>query len=327
MFGLERVYRFGFGRKIFGKLFPLFFLFIVVQSFFSSSLLAFSLESEIANTDSPWYVVFVAFVAGLLASLTPCIYPMIPVTVGILQAHGSSSVLRNFLVSVSYVLGIATVYAGLGYLAATSTLIFGQWLSNPFFIFFVSAIFVYLAFSMFGFYEIYIPSFMRGGSNNLSPKGSVLYSYFFGVLSGAAASPCLTPALAILLGYVAKQGSPIFGFATLFAFAIGMGSILILIGTLSASAMAKGKLLPSAGLWMDDVKKFFGFLLLGVMIYFWQPLLSPFVINLLYAVVAAITALFFFVFAKSKKTGWFFAAISLFAVSYYVYHAYNFFHM
>ena len=230
------------------------------------------------------YVLIIAFLIGIAASLTPCIYPMIPITMGILQSQASKSVWRNFILSTSYVAGIATVYAVLGYLAATTSLILGQWLANPWFIFFLILLFLYLAFSMFGFYEIYIPRFMTKGSN-IKSNGSVLYTFLFGAISGTATSPCLTPALAILLGYVAKRGNPLIGFATLFTFSFGMGLLLIIIGTFSNSITT----LPRAGAWMNEIKKFFGFLLIGVSVYFTQSFVSSTIYSIMFYSVIAIT--------------------------------------
>ena len=119
-------------------------------SFFSTQ----NLEKLFSPERSSIYLLILAFIIGIFTSFTPCVYPMIPITMGILQSQASSSLYRNFLLSVSYVLGMSTIYAVFGYIAATSTVIFGQWLSNPWIILFVVAFFIYLAFSMFGFYEI-----------------------------------------------------------------------------------------------------------------------------------------------------------------------------
>ena len=278
------------------------FFLLLVASLGFTGLSAFSLQGAISSDASVFYILLIAFGTGLLTSFTPCIYPMIPITIGILQSQASTSLFRNFLVAFSYVLGISTVYASLGYVAATSTVIFGQWLANPWLIFFMILLFIYLAFSMFGFYEIYMPKIMKGTGKQVSPKGSIAYSYLFGLISGAAASPCLTPALAILLGYVAKQGSPVLGFMTLFSFSLGMGVILVAIGTLSASTMSgKKSFIPRAGLWMNDIKTVFGFLLLGVCAYFLQPVLDMKYVYSLYALVGAVGSGYFFLKANGNK--------------------------
>jgi thiol:disulfide interchange protein DsbD len=257
----------------------------------------FSLEHWILAKLPLIYVLVIAFLIGIAVSFTPCIYPMIPITMGILQSQATPSVGRNFLLSTSYVTGIAVVYAILGYFAATTSLVLGQWLANPFLIALVILLFLYLAFSMFGFYEIYIPRFLQKGTQ-VKVKGSFLYSFLFGAVSGTVASPCISPAIAILLGYVAKRGNPVIGFLTLFTFAFGMGLLLIFVGTFSASV----EKLPRAGKWMVEIKKFFGFLLLGVCIYFLQPFIRGGTATFLYLTLTAITIGYYgFVIFKAFK--------------------------
>jgi len=257
---------------------------------------AHNLFTLLQKEKSGWFTLVLAFLAGVLVSFTPCVYPMIPITVGILQAQASSSLLYNFLSALSYVTGIAVVYAGLGYLSATTSLIFGRWLASPWVIFFMILFFLYMAFSMFGFYEMYSPSFLSRGTQ-ASAKKSLLSSFLFGLISGTVASPCLTPALALLLGVVAKSGNPLFGFAVLFSFSLGMGLLLILVGTFSSTL----NMLPRAGLWMDEIKKVFGFMMLGVCVYFAQPIMSSMLTLQLYAGVLGIASVYYFVGAKTSK--------------------------
>lgn len=247
------------------------------------------LETLLNGTHSLSFVLFASFVAGILASFTPCIYPMIPVTLGIITAQQSTSMLNNFFLSLSYGVGIATVYATLGYVSVKSNLMFGQWLGHPCFIAVMVLLFLYLAFAMFGFYEMYTPRFLRARTSNSYKGGSIAYSFLFGILSGAAASPCLTPALALLLGFAAKQNNPLIGFAVLFAFAMGISMLLIVVGTFSSAL----SFLPRAGGWMNEVKKIFGFMLLGVCVFFVQPLIAPPVATALYAFVTIIAALYY----------------------------------
>ena len=248
------------------------------------------------KTEQPlWYILLIAFATGILVSFTPCIYPMIPITAGILQAQATAFMWYNFLLSLCYVLGVAFVYALLGYIVATSSLIFGQWFASPWFILFIILFFLYFAFAMFGFYKIYIPGFLRSRSM-LNTKGSLISTFILGALSGTVTSPCLTPALAIMLGYVAKLGNPLAGFLALFSFALGMGVLLVLVGTFSGML----SLLPGAGSWMLEIKKFFGFLMLGVCIYILQPLLKDFTSMLLYAILLLITSAYYFI--ASMKT-------------------------
>ena len=282
----------------------------VKESFFSMS----NLKKTFSPERSPFYLIILAFLIGIITSFTPCVYPMIPITLGILQSQASTSLWRNFLLAGSYVLGISTVYAILGYVAATTTLIFGQWLNNPWLIFVVSLFFIYIAFSMFGYYEIKIPRFLAT-RDNVKVKGSFLYSFFFGMISGTVASPCLTPAIAILLGFVAKVGNPILGFFTLFSFALGMGILLLVVGTFSTTL----NVLPKAGTWMIEVKKFFGFVLLGMCIYLFQPFLGGNAALKAYAVLALIIGIYYLVKSQKNKIkiilGLIFIALFIFLIS------------
>lgn len=211
------------------------------------------------------YYIILTFLGGVLASLTPCIYPMIPVTVGILQIQATTSVMRNFALALVYVFGMATVYALLGYMAARTSLVFGQWLANPWFLFFIVLFFLYFAFAMFGWYDVYLPSFSQK-QPSIKVRGSLLYSFIFGVISGTVTSPCASPILGTLLLFVARMGEPLLGLSMLFSFACGLGMLLVVIGTFTTTL----NVLPQSGRWMLEVKKIFGFLLLGTCIYFIQ---------------------------------------------------------
>jgi len=241
-----------------------------------------------ASHGSQIYFLLLAFLAGILVSFTPCVYPMIPITIGILQSQVAQSAWRNFGLTISYVCGIAFVHALLGYLAATSAIIFGQWLSSPWFILLMILFFMYFAFSMFGFYEIYMPRFLMK-QRDVSTGGSFLGTFIFGTISGMVASPCLTPVLAFLLGFVAKLANPVMGFLTLFVFALGLGMVLILVGTFSGILVS----LPRAGMWMEEIKKVFGFIMLAACVYVAQPILNLWITWILYGSVAFAGVLYF----------------------------------
>lgn len=253
------------------------------------------LQDVSATNGSTWYLFLLAFLAGVLVSFTPCMYPMIPITAGILQTQASSSFVYNFLNALTYVAGISVVYASLGYLSATSAMLFGKWVASPWFIAIMIVFFLYLAFSMFGFYEIHIPSFLSNRTD-VNGKKSLFHSFLFGMLSGTVASPCLTPALALLLGIVAQQGNPLVGFFTLFCFSLGMGILLLLIGTFSGTL----SMLPHAGGWMEQFKKLFGFLMLGVCLYFLQPFLSPFILYAGYTLLATVSSVYYLKYARGS---------------------------
>lgn len=229
-------------------------------------------------------------------SLTPCIYPMIPITVGILQAQGSKSFLRNLLVSLAYTTGIATTFALLGLAAATTGQMFGTFMANPVVILCIVLLLAYLGFAMFGFYEMYVPSFLKPRSTQ-SGNGSLTSAFLFGVASGSVASPCLSPGLVLLLSIVTTLKSKLMGFVMLFMFGVGLSLPLLVIGTFSSSL----SLLPRAGMWMVEVKKFFGFMLFGMCFYFLQPIIpAPYLLSMVAIFLFAAGS--YYLYCESKKT-------------------------
>jgi thioredoxin:protein disulfide reductase len=227
--------------------------------------------SDLVNTThAVWLKILLVLLLGLLMSLTPCMYPMVPITLGILQSSGSSSIGRNFFLSLLYTCGIATTFATLGLLAAFTGQVFGSIMMNPFFVTALSVLLVYLALSMFGLYDMYTPRFMRTGPNAQNAGRSLISVFLFGAASGTVASPCLSPGLILVLSIVTTLGSKFLGFLMLFAFGFGLGIPLLILGVFSSSLSA----LPRAGLWMIEVKKLFGFMLFGMVFYFISPLVS-----------------------------------------------------
>lgn len=256
----------------------------------------FDLPSMLKDPNKPWSMLFLgAFLAGVLVSFTPCVYPMIPITATILQAHGASSLPHQFLISSAYVTGMATIYAGLGYLSATTGTLFGSWMGNIWFLLFIMLFFLYCAGAMFGFYEMYTPQFLMPRNNALSRGGSIFSAFIYGLVAGTFASPCLTPALSLLLGFVSRQGNPLLGLGTLFFFALGMGLLLMLVGT-STSFLS---LLPNAGGWMEEIKKVFGFLLVAMAFSYTEGLIDPMHTMMLYAALALFIAGYYFYSAYS----------------------------
>lgn len=223
----------------------------------------------VETTQSTPLRLFFAFLLGILMSLTPCIYPMIPITVGILQTTAGTSFARNFLLALSYTLGIAVTFALLGLLAALGSAQFGAIMGNPYFVIFLVAFLAYLAFSMLGFYDMYVPRFMQGGSER-SVNGSYLSAFVFGAISGSAASPCVSPGLGLMFSIVATIGNAFLGFLYLFFFGLGLGTPLLIIGTFSNSM----NLAPRAGVWMLEIKKLFGLMLLS-MCFFYLNAIMP----------------------------------------------------
>jgi thiol:disulfide interchange protein len=217
----------------------------------------------VKHTQSTPIRLIIVFILGVLLSLTPCIYPMVPITAGILQSQGSSSLLYNFLLALSYSCGMATTFAVFGLLASCTGPLCGQLLMQPLFIAGLIAVLAYLALSLLGLYELKIPAFFQTSSTSFK-GGSLLSTFAFGAASGTIASPCVSPGLALLLSVVAALGNKILGFLMLFVFGVGLSMPLLIVGTFSSSL----NLLPRAGLWMVEIKKLFGFIMLGMCLYY-----------------------------------------------------------
>lgn len=209
-----------------------------------------------------------AVLLGILLSLTPCIYPMIPITVGILQLNQSTTFIRSFMLAAAYTLGISMVFAILGFIAAIGGATFGKIQGSPLTIIPLVMLLIYLGLSMLGLYELYIPRFLQPKVGDFK-GGSIIPSFIFGMASGLVASPCLSPGLLLILDYVSSISvggslqSYIEGFMLLFAFGIGSSLPLLIIGTISSST----KVLPRAGAWMVEIKKLVGLMLVGMAFY------------------------------------------------------------
>ncbi len=206
-----------------------------------------------------------AYLGGLVISFTPCIYPLIPVTVGFIGAQGSSSRLSGFLLSLFYVGGLASTYSLLGGAAALSGKLFGQMQTTPWTHFIMANLCLLMGLSMLDIFSFSLPVSQKmlkmTGPNN---KKGFLNSFLLGAVSGVVIGPCTAPALGVLLGYVALKTNILLGMALLFIFALGMGTLLIIVGTFAGVIAA----LPKSGPWMKKVKIVFGLILIGAAEYF-----------------------------------------------------------
>jgi thiol:disulfide interchange protein DsbD len=217
-----------------------------------------------------WYTLFVVFVAGLLTSLTPCIFPMIPITIAVLGANDSGrSKFEGFLISLFYVFGIAITYATLGVVAAKTGALFGSLLGHPVVVTFIALIFVLMALSLFGLFEIRAPDFITQKLGNAKTKKNFAGAFLSGLIAGVVASPCVGPVLIGILAYVAQTQDIQIGFILLFTFALGLGQLFLFIGTFNHLV----RRLPRSGGWMTKVKVAFGVLMLGMALYYVYPVL------------------------------------------------------
>lgn len=276
-----------------------------------------SIQDLVQNpASSIWIRLLFAFLLGLLLSLTPCIYPMIPITIGIL-AHGEKkSLLQNFFGSLCYAFGVSTTFAFLGLLAAFAGASFGSLLSQPVFIIFLVLFIGYMSLTMIGIVDLKIPSFLQRNTQLTSAFGPYLSVFIFGLISGSVASPCVSPGLALLLTIVATMGNVFAGFLLLFLFGIGLSTPLIIIGTFSSSMT----MLPRAGQWMVEVKKGLGFFMLATCLYYLNNILSATMISWILVALILFAALFYIIDAQKDfdpkiKTIKSFFGIALLAIS------------
>ncbi len=212
-----------------------------------------------------------AFFWGFLASLTPCVYPMIPITAGVIGAANTGSLARGFTLSLFYVFGMSLTYAALGVAAAWSGGLFGAYAGHPAVRIVVAAVFVALALSLFDLFYFQLPVGLSSRMAGLRKGGGALGVLVTGAVAGAVVGPCVGPMLAGLLVYIAGLGDRLQGFLLMWSFALGMGLLFLVIGTFSGAAAA----LPRSGTWMGKLKAVFGVLMLGAALYYVEPLLPP----------------------------------------------------
>jgi thiol:disulfide interchange protein DsbD len=204
-----------------------------------------------------------AFVTGLLLSFSPCTYPMIPITVSIFAGQ-QRSIGKGFVLSLFYVGSMAAVYGIMGLIVASVGGVFGAWLASTPVVIGITVVFVIFALSMFGLYELQVPAWLRQRLGARASAGGVGGSIILGVVAALVVSPCVGPFVAGILLYIATSGSPLIGFAVLFVFALGLGTLYVIVGTFSSAINA----LPGSGMWMEAVKKFFGYVLLLMAVFF-----------------------------------------------------------
>lgn len=204
------------------------------------------------------------YLGGVLASFTPCTYPIIPVIAAYSGAHSGASKGRSLTISLLYVLGMAVTYTILGGIAAMTGRLFGEIQSNPWTYFLVANLFMLMGLSMLDVFSVsFEPSFAAkwmAGAGRKGMAGSILV----GAASGLVMGPCTLPVFAVLLGYVAAGQSLFLGMSLLFFFSLGMGTLPALVGTFAG--LLSG--LPKSGEWMVKVKKIFGWIFIGIGEYF-----------------------------------------------------------
>lgn len=240
--------------------------------------------------DSTLLIILTFFGFGLLLSFTPCVFPMIPILSSIIVGQGEDLTTRRaFIMSLTYVLAMALTYTIAGVIAGYFGKNLQATFQNPWILGSFSGVFVLLAMSMFGFYDIQLPARLQSKLSDLSNRqqgGSLIGVGIMGLLSALIVGPCVAPPLAGALIYIGQTGNAVLGGMALFALSMGMGMPLLAIGT------SAGKILPRAGDWMNAIKAVFGVMLLAVAIWMLERILPGEIVVLLWAMLIIISAIY-----------------------------------
>lgn len=269
--------------------------------------------ADMLKQDSLILTLLAFFAGGLLLSFTPCVFPMYPILTGIIVGQGEGlTTKRAFTLSFFYVQGMAITYTILGIVVALAGAQFQAAFQAPIVLIGLSALFIFLAMSMFGLFNLALPSSWQNKLNNISGKqkgGSVAGVVIMGVISGLVASPCTTAPLTGALLYISQTGNVVLGASALYALSLGMGLPLLILGS------SGGKLLPKAGNWMNIVKNIFGLLLLAVPILLLSRIIPVVIIEWLWAILLLAGASYFYVAnqnsTENKVKGFWFGVRSL----------------
>lgn len=234
-------------------------------------------ELQSGSLISSLTAIVLSYLGGLLSSFTPCIYPMIPITMGLIGGTTQRNVKTGWILSSFYVLGMAVIYAVLGIVAGLSGRIFGTMTNTPGWYLALGSIMIVSALWMLDVVQfdpnVWMQRMVRLGRKHPPAtilgsvernEASILGAFVLGASSGFIAAPCTTPVLTTILSFIANQKSVALGSALMFSFALGLGTVLVAVGTF-AGAM---KVLPRSGAWMSRVKFFSGLLILGLAEYF-----------------------------------------------------------
>lgn len=221
--------------------------------------------SEALRSGSYGSALLLIFGAGIATSLTPCVYPMIAITVSVFGARNTKSRREAAMLSTAFVLGIAGLFTPLGLVAATTGGVFGAALSSPIVLIGLALLFLALAASMFGAFDLDLPASLK---NRLATMGGVGYrgAFVLGLASALIAAPCTGPVLGFLLTWVGTSGNTLFGAVALFTYAIGLGLLFWVVGTFSVS-------LPKSGQWLEWIKSVFGIVMVVAAIYYVRDLI------------------------------------------------------
>jgi thiol:disulfide interchange protein DsbD len=247
--------------------------------------------SELDDHSLPWLLVIV-FIAGLGLNLTPCVFPLIPITIGFFTQQTEGGKGSPFWLALFYVLGIALTYSILGVAAALTGALFGAALQNPLVVGLIVVVLLALATSMFGLWELRVPGWAQRASGG---RGGVFGALLMGLVMGFVAAPCIGPFVLGLLTYVGQRGDPVLGFVLFFVLALGLGLPYLVLGTFTGLMNR----LPASGMWMIGVRRVFGVVLIAMAAYFAAPLLPEPLSGWLMGTVLVIGALYLLVIDRT----------------------------
>ncbi|MBA6397580.1 protein-disulfide reductase DsbD [Colwellia sp. BRX10-4] len=265
--------------------------------------------ADMLKSDNIWLTLLAFFVGGLLLSFTPCVFPMYPILTGIIVGQGDKlSTSKAFRLSFAYVQGMAITYTLLGIVVALAGAQFQAMFQHPAVLIVLSVLFIFLALSMFGVFNLALPSSWQNKLNNISNSqkgGSYLGVVVMGAISGLVASPCTTAPLTGALLYISQSGDIWLGASALYALSLGMGVPLLVLGS------SGGKLLPKAGTWMTVIKNVFGLLLLAVPIFLMERFLPLLVTQAMWAILVLSSAGYFYTVNQQTQNNFWFGVRSV----------------
>jgi len=265
--------------------------------------------ADMLKQDSLLLTLVAFFVGGLLLAFTPCVFPMYPILTGIIVGQGKGLTTKKaFTLSFFYVQGMAVTYTLLGIVVALAGAQFQAMFQHPAVLIGLSVVFVLLALSMFGLFDLSLPASWQGKLNNLSNRqrgGTITGVVTMGVISGLVASPCTTAPLTGALLYISQTGDVVLGASALYALSLGMGLPLLVLGS------SGGKLLPKAGSWMNVIKNIFGLLLLAVPVFLLERIIPEMATQLLWAFLILASSTYFYVANQETQKGFWFGVRSL----------------
>jgi len=265
--------------------------------------------ADMLKGDNIWLTLLAFFVGGLLLSFTPCVFPMYPILTGIIVGQKEQlSTKKAFSLSFFYVQGMAVTYTILGIVVALAGAKFQAMFQHPYVLIALSLLFIFLALSMFGLFNLALPSSWQNKLNNISnsQKGGSYWGVLtMGAISGLVASPCTTAPLTGALLYISQSGDIVLGATALYALSLGMGLPLLILGS------SGGKLLPKAGSWMDVIKNIFGLLLLAVPIFLLERFIPAILTEILWVSLLLASATYFYVINQKSAVNFAFGIRSL----------------